>query len=337
MRLVNERAAVSIQHIGAMLHDCVFTLKDGREVKPLYDAPWRDDTGPEYDALPPIIQKLGSEWPCIPFGRPPDTLDLPAEWIEGSAMPWDAWVHGYASNHKWDLIRHAADEVTATIQYPETTPIRKLTRVIKLLEDRAGLELSLTIDARQPTSFPIGLHPILSMDDAEAGALHLEVADSAKAWSFPIEVEPGQNSFVPNQQDIPLSDMKLMSGGVADLRVLPPKGNTEDLILLTGTNGSVGLSNAKQGCVTTMEWDVKQMPSCMLWISNGGRAYYPWNSRVSALGIEPVASAFDLGIGHSLSNNTPFSKKGIATCISISPDKPKEFRYRIFCEPLMCS
>ena len=336
MKLANHFAEISVQPLGAMLHDCVFRLENGLSVLPLYDAPWRGATGSDFDAQPPIIQQLGSEWPCVPFGRPVANLHLPDEWVTSDAKPWDNWAHGYSANHDWVLEQQSDTLGTATIDYPDNSPVAKLEREVGLMEDRPGLALSLTIKTRRKISLPLGLHPILSMAGAAPGALSLQVAETARVWSFPIDVEPGRSHFVPNQQKQALDNMQTYAGDVADVRVLPPvgSGSSEDLLLLTDTGGLVGLVNPIQGCITTIQWDSAQIPGCILWISNGGRDYYPWNSRVAALGIEPVAAAFDLGMGHSLSQHTPLARNGIATAISVTPEHPFQCHYQILIDPL---
>lgn len=328
MRLKNSHAEVSVQPLGAMLHDCVFRL-DGRAVRPLYDAPWRGDSGPDHDALPRIIQGLGSEWPCVPFGRPGLDMALPADWVSGEAANWSDWAHGFCSNNDWRLERRGDDALRAVVDYPDSTPILRLEREVRLLADRPGLALSLTVHARREARFPLGLHPVLSMEGAAPGTLRLEMRETARVWSFPVDVEPGRNRYLPDLRDCPLDRVPTTDGGRVDVRSMPPEGQTEDLLMLTATGGRVGLENPVQGCVTTVSWDEGQLPACALWVSNGGRDYYPWNGRVAALGIEPVASAFDLGIAHSLSDATPLARQGIATHVTVHADRPFTVGYGI--------
>lgn len=333
MKLANRFAAVSVQPLGAMLHDCIFHLGNGRHVRPLYDAPWRGDRGAEFEAQPPIIQGLGSEWPCVPFGRLAGDMALPGDWMPAEVDAWDDCAHGYSSNNGWSLHKIDDSGLIARIDYPEDKPVHRLERHVRLMEDRPGIALSLTVEARRAVAFPLGLHPVLSMEGASTGVMRLEVSDTARAWSFPVDVEPGRGHFAPNQQDRPLEDMRDRDGNGIDIRKLPPDGRTEDLLLLTGTGGSVGLLNPVQKCRTTIEWDPAQLPGCAIWISNGGRDYYPWNSRVAALGVEPVAAAFDLGIAYGLSQATPLARRGVATAISVTPEQPLHCDYRILVDP----
>ena len=332
MRLTNRFGSASVQPLGAMLHDCVFRIDD-REVRPLFDAPWRGDTGPDFDALPPIVQGLGSEWPCVPFGRTPGTMELSSEWEASDAVAWDDWAHGFSSNNEWHLDRLSPSALRATIRYHETTPIQRLVRDVRLLDDRPGLALSLTVHARQEARFPLGLHPVLSMEGAAPETMQLKIPDRARVWSFPVDAEPGRNHFTPNQQNRTLHQVETCEGENTSIQNMPPRGQTEDLLMLTDTNGEIGLSNPVLGCVTTVQWDVDQLPGCLLWVSNGGRNYYPWNGRVAALGIEPVASTFDLGFGHSLSRNTPLYKQGQQTTVTVRPGAPLVCNYAILVTP----
>ncbi len=330
MRLSNERAQVSLQRLGAMLHDCAFVLDDGRTVTPLYDAPWRGDSGPDFDALPPIIRELGSEWPCVPFGRPDVAPDLPDGWTPADGADlWDDFAHGYGSNHDWTLERLTPSAARALIDYPDGAPIHRLERSVTLLADRAGLDLSLTVVAERDAAVPIGLHPVLAMDGAPPGSFRLSVPATTRAWTFPVEVEPGRSHFAPDQRSVPLGGLEDRTGAPVNARLMPPAGDTEDLLLLTGTGGRVDVMNADKGYGVSVQWEAAQFPGCLLWISNGGRDYYPWNSRVSALGVEPVAAPFDLGLAYAVSDRTPLARASVPTVVQMSSRKPFSTRYRI--------
>jgi len=48
-------------------------------------------------------------------------------------------------------------------------------------------------------------------------------------------------------------------------------------------------------------------------MSNRGRPHFPWNGTFTALGVEPVCTAFDLGFA-SIHEN-PLSKNGVKTAM----------------------
>ncbi|WP_319532005.1 hypothetical protein [uncultured Cohaesibacter sp.] len=334
MKLENHHASLCVQKLGAMLHECRFHLPDGRTVQPLYDAPWRSCVDPDYASSDPLVSNLGSEWPCVPFGRPESGVpELPEEWVPSDNGAWDEWAHGYASNHDWELEKVSADHLIARLIYPDTSPVRQLVRHVRLMKDRPGIALSLEVHARKAVSFPLGLHPVLSMEGIAPESMDLTVADDARAWTFPVDVEEGRSFFAPNQQNMALDSLKTSSGGIFNVRHLPPDGQTEDLIMLTESGGRISVSNPAQKCRTTLEWDPAQLPGCLLWISNGGRDYYPWNGRTAALGVEPIASVFDLGRAYSLSEDTPLAAHGIKTSTFASPDAPLMCDYSISVDP----
>ena len=67
--------------------------------------------------------------------------------------------------------------------------------------------------------------------------------------------------------------------------------------------------------------------STILWHSNGGRHYPPWNGRhTSVLGLEDVTSYFHYGIQGSCEPN-PISEAGFPTWITLDPERPMVVNY----------
>jgi hypothetical protein len=65
----------------------------------------------------------------------------------------------------------------------------------------------------------------------------------------------------------------------------------------------------------------------MLWHSNGGRHYPPWNGRhLNVLGIEDLTSFFAYGVAESARPNV-LTKLGLQTCLNLSPKKPLTVNY----------
>ena len=65
----------------------------------------------------------------------------------------------------------------------------------------------------------------------------------------------------------------------------------------------------------------------MLWISNGGRHYAPWNGRhVSVMGIEDVTSYFHSGLAESAGPNA-LNRRGIPTTLMLDPKHPATVNY----------
>ena len=85
------------------------------------------------------------------------------------------------------------------------------------------------------------------------------------------------------------------------------------------------LNNARehnpQGCRITLSWDARLLPNCLLWLSNRGRTFAPWNGQNLCLGIEPIAAAFDLGEDVS-SHDNPLRRKDVCTSLPFKKGVP---------------
>ena len=83
------------------------------------------------------------------------------------------------------------------------------------------------------------------------------------------------------------------------------------------------------GYAVDLSWDIATFPQCLLWLSNRGRKAYPWCGRFCAIGIEPVAASFDLGVTHSANRHAPFARSGTATQTPLSAREPFTTSYSI--------
>lgn len=304
--------------LGAMLGPATFRLPKDKVVQPFAVAPWIDDPKNVLDTLPPILQNLRGEWPCVPFGVPELRTDLPSEWlqdIDKINSIEDDFIHGFSANHEWTDISTSSQEVNLTIDYPPNHPIRKLTRKIAV-SSNDQLDFELSIETNKPVELPIGLHPVFRLPK-KPGSAKLVIDSFKKAQTFPVSVESNISILAPNQQITELERVLRLDGSRVDLTCLPLADSTEELVLLDLSDGCVKLQNFDELYEVVLKWDIKQFPSCLLWISNYGRDYYPWNKRFLAIGIEPIASAFDLGVIHSRNPSSPLKKLGFKTSYSL--------------------
>ena len=80
-----------------------------------------------------------------------------------------------------------------------------------------------------------------------------------------------------------------------------------------------------------LDWDAKNLPDALLWISNGGRAHAPWAGTHYALGIEPDNSCFDLTSVPTPPEAHPLAKR---TGIRLHAGVPLRIAYRLFARAL---
>ena len=118
-----------------------------------------------------------------------------------------------------------------------------------------------------------------------------------------------------------------------DATRLPFEEDSENLLLLSGASGRCALDNLGEGYRVILEWNPAHFPSLMLWMSNRGRQFAPWNGRHLALGVEPVCAPFDLGTAFA-NVETPLSRAGVKTGIDFHPDAPFVTRYSIRAEEI---
>ncbi|QRI66413.1 hypothetical protein JQ506_23945 (plasmid) [Shinella sp. PSBB067] len=106
---------------------------------------------------------------------------------------------------------------------------------------------------------------------------------------------------------------------------MPFAEDIEDLLQLTGIDGGVALHYRDAGFRARLS------------VSSSGTAIaaarpIPGGGRHVALGVEPVASAFDLGPAVSTAAN-PLARAGTPTALAFAPDRPFLTRYRLSAEP----
>jgi hypothetical protein len=238
----------------------------------------------------------------------------------------DALPHGDCCVADWTLVSQTATGITIAVDYPESSPIARLTRTVQCDPTSAAFDFSLTVTSRRAARRPMGLHPNIALP-ALAGALRVEPGAFQFGVAHPAGPETGVSRAAPGSVFEQLAAVPLAAGGDARFDRLPFAYDTEEIVQLCGADGTVSLFNDADKTVYQLTWDASVLPSLLLWMSNRGRAAVPWNSRNLCLGVEPVASAFDLGTGAALAAN-PINERGVATAITLDPAKPTTIRYR---------
>jgi hypothetical protein len=322
-RLDWPHGRLAVQRLGAMLAPVTFRLPDGREVSPLHVAPWAGEPGTE--TLPGVLRRLRGEWPCVPFGGgqiPP----LEGDWA-GMVPETGEFLHGEGSNRDWTWEAAPPDALRLSLDHLPGNPVRRLEREIRPDPEAAAVDLSLTIHPARDARLPIGLHPVFRVPEDGAG-LRIDPGAGGAVLTFPGAVAPGVSRFLPAAEAPSLAEIPLLGGGWVDARRLPLPWVTEELVQIAGASGRVALDYPAERFRCTLAWDPVLFPSLMLWFSNRGLADPPWSGRHLALGVEPVAAAFDLGTAISTADN-PIARRGIATAASFRAGVPVTTRYRI--------
>lgn len=316
-RVKNERVDAWITRTGGMLAPATFRLADGRSVQPFSIAPWAGEKVPA--GTPPLLEVLRGDFLCAPFG--------------GNATAWRGEKHpphGEAANSPWSLVLATDQRGTSEIHLRLRDKVRPGTidKRILLQGDHSAIYCEHTLTGFSgPMS--LGTHPCLQIPGGEGAA-----RVSAGGWEFgqvlPVPFENpaagGYSSLKVGARFDSLRSVPLAEGGVADLSRYPAREGFEDLVMLMGKPGrTLGWSAVT---LPHERWVFLQLKNpevlrhTVLWHSNGGRHYSPWNGRHRAvLGLEETTSYFHLGLAESAKPNA-LNRAGYPTAVTLSPKKP---------------
>lgn len=307
----------AITQVGGMLGPVSFNLGKGNVVSPLAVAPWNGEVIP--DGLPPLLHHLRGDFFCAPFGG----NGVP---VKGEQHP----PHGETANRAWtlDATTHAGDAVTLHAHLD--TQVRK-GRVDKRLTLREGHTAVYCEHLLQGFrgSMPIGTHPCLQFPDREgAGRISLG------RWKFgqvlPTDFETpankGYSALKVGARFRSLNRVPLARGGYTDVSRFPARRGYDDLVMLVGDGKGdfawSAITFPQERFALLQIKNPRVLQHTVLWLSNGGRHYAPWNGRhCNVLGLEEVTSYFHLGIAESTRPN-PLSRAGIPTSVTLSPKTP---------------
>lgn len=302
---------------GGMLTSLRHHLSPSLSYPVLYRAPWLDDAD-ACATLPPLMQRLAGEWVGVPFGHSAQ---------DGEGFFHQA-SHGLPVNGTWEIIEHQRHRIQLQFTFPETYPLASLQREITLLDD-GQVSFQLIVHARYACRLPIGLHPIFPIG-GDTGEVFLSAENSAGGVVYPQATEAGISQLHPLARFAHLDTVPALGGKTVNLQHLPLPYATEEIVQLLSPVSGINLHYPAQQRQVTLRWDTQHLPHCLLWFSNGGRTYAPWNGSNVCLGVEPICSAWDLG-PDSLKENA-LTAQGYATALHFTPDTPLTIAYHFHCQ-----
>lgn len=306
---------------GGHLGPIAFRLNH-RMVSPLSVAPWAEEKlDPE---LPVLLRSLRGDFFCAPFG--------------GNGTAWRREKHpphGDTANATWRLkaFERAAERMTLHANLQTTVRPGTVDKFITLIEGHTVVyQRHVLALARGPMD--IGHHAMVKFPDTPGSGI---VSTSAfeRAQVFPDLFEQPENrgyqSLKPAAEFRSLARAPLLHGGTTDLTRYPARRGFEDLVMLTADAKRTFAWNAvtfpRERYVYFALRDPRVLRHTILWISNGGRHYPPWNGRhVSVMGIEDTTSYFHYGLAESVRPN-PLSRRGIPTSVMMNPKRPLTVNY----------
>jgi len=193
-----------------------------------------------------------------------------------------------------------------------TTALLANQPIVYQRHDLAGLTGPINPGHHATLAFPAG-----------SGAARLSFSSLVHARTY---TEPtarpedrGYSWLKTDEEIIDLSAAPCIDGSTTDLCRYPARRGFEDLALLcadpTQEFAWSAVTFPEQRFVWFALRDPKQLASTLLWFSNGGRHFPPWNGRhVNVLGIEDITAYFHAGLAAS-SRENPLNARGVPTCL----------------------
>jgi hypothetical protein len=313
---------------GGHLAPVTFTLKSGKKVQPFAVAPWAERRLPH--GTPDLLRALRGDFFCCPFG--------------GNTSAWRGErhpPHGETANGNWSLVSLETGKGRSTLHARLRTRVRKgqVDKFLTLIDGHTALYSCHVISGMQgPMS--VGHHALLKFP-ARAGGListsrfaHGQVLPSA----FESPERGGYQSLRPGAVFRSLKRVPLQDGSHADLTMFPARPGFDDLVLVAAPARLSLAWSAVTFSQPSYAWfalrDPRLLRSTILWMSNGGRHYFPWNGEHSrVLGIEDVTANFHYGLAESARSN-PLRRRGIATALLLDRGRPTTIRYIMGVAPL---
>jgi len=296
--------------------------RDGRTIAPLHRAPWIEEAH-EADT-PAHLARLSGDFLCAPFGLSD---------IDGSP------AHGWPANSSWKHLETKAIEggSVARFELEKRVMGARVTKEFTLRDGHPFLYQRHLFSGGEG-AVSVGLHMMVSLP--QGGHLSFSPKRFVETPGDPQEPDATKGrsllAYPAHFQD--LKKAPRADGGTANLTCYPFDRNYEDAVMMPEAPGrafawGAALRHHENDLVLSLKRP-EDFPSTLLWMSNGGRYYSPWNSRHrGVLGLEEVRTYLLAGHKASIAPN-PFAEQGIPTSISLSANGEVDLRQAIGIMPV---
>jgi len=291
---------LTVGHIADMVVE-----SGGRQLKPLHRAPWVDSDETLPKDLPQGTVRLSGDFLCAPFSRS-DVEEAP--------------LHGWTANSAWDVTESSAtdDGWRAVFRLRHEVMGASVDKIFTLIDGHPFLYQEHVFSGGSG-AISVAHHPMTVMKGG--GRLAFSPKRFAATLADPLEPDPARGRFMLAYpaRSAELGQFPAAGGGTLDLTEYRMDDRREDFITLVeadhGGPGWTALARrAEQDLVLVLK-NPAELPVTMLWFSNGGRDYAPWNGRHrGVLGIEDGRAA----VGHAASISDNWLKReGVATAFAL--------------------
>ncbi|HUR59342.1 MAG TPA: hypothetical protein VM029_16625 [Opitutaceae bacterium] len=319
----SSHVAAALTQLGGQLGPVMFRL-GARTIAPFSVAPWAEEKAAR--DLIPLLAALRGDFFCAPFG--------------GNGTAWRGEKHpphGETANARWKLHGVEKSGARTTLHASLATKIRRgrADKFITLVDGETVIyQRHVLSGSRGPMD--VGHHAMVKFPE-EPGSGIVSTSRFVHAQVFPGVFESPENrgysALEAGATFDALDRVPLSTGGTTDLSRYPARRGFEDLVMLTADAKLPFAWNAvtfpRQRYVWFSLRNPRLLRHTILWISNGGRHYAPWNGRhTGVMGIEDTTSYFHYGLAESAKPN-PLNRRGMPTALTLDPKNPTTIDYII--------
>ena len=311
----SDRVKGFLTRTGGHLAPVVFKL-GRRSVQPFSITPWAKEPLPP---LPTMLQVARGDFFCLPFGGNATTY-------RGERHP----AHGETANLDWkfESLQRAGGKTALHTSMKTKTRRGRVDKRLILRDGHAAVYCEHVLSGYSGP-MAIGTHPMLLFPD-KAGAGVISTSAFKKGFVVPTAWEtPEAKGYSLLKLGAPFSSLGRVpatAGGTIDLSRYPARRGFEELVEMISDSrlpfawSAVTLPG--EGYAFIQLKNPRVLRETVLWFSNGGRHYPPWNGRhINVVGVEEVTSYFHLGLAESAKPNL-LTRAGAQTAVQLRPDRP---------------
>jgi hypothetical protein len=320
--LRNREIELAVTQMGGQMAPVKFYRDTKKPIQPYYISPWQ---GEKLKIDDPVLRQLRGDFFCMPFG--------------GNAEPYKGekhFCHGEPAFARWKFVEMAKSGGATSLTLAMNTKVRpgKVTKTLSLVDGQNVVYCRHVLEGYSG-KMPLGYHPTLAVGEQE-GSLRVATSAFRLGMTCPTVVgDPAQKAYqslamgkkIRSLSSVPTLWKDCPS---ADCSAFPAREGFTDLLavykMASDRPAWTTATNQKAGYLWFSLKDPAVLPATLLWISNHGRHYLPWNGRNRCLGLEDVCSYFAEGLADSARANE-VTKAGIATATKLSPKRPTIVNY----------
>lgn len=264
----------------------------------------------------------------VPADAAPHQRWLAGDFLAAPMGPGDHGLHGPAANHAWSVTPSAPGTLRAVLP----TPVMGATVVKELaLTDGHPFVYQRHLFIGGAGALPVANHAMVAVPN---GA---KLSFSRKRWfetlAEPLEPDPsrGRSRLAYPRRAEDAAEFPAADGSAVNLHRYPWGDAHEDFV--TGVEdpasrlGWTAVVRPDEGDLYLSLKNPAALPMTMLWHSNGGRDYPPWNGRHrGCLGVEEGAALPVLGLS-SKETPDPLSAAGQPPLVALDPTGTVELRH----------